>query len=169
MNAGLLTALAALTTALLAVFSLIMESRRHRFALGVDLVLRLEDQFGTPRMYTNRAKAAHAFQQGDYSLAANEIDEIIDFYEGVAYFVDHGALDRRLAWTFFFSYMYRFHHLAKEYIDKERRRDATLWDEFLHLYEQLLKIECAERGRCGDIYELSEEDIQQFLKEELSL
>lgn len=169
MNAGLLTALAALTTALIAVFSLIMESRRHRFALGVDLVLRLEDQFKTPRMYKNRAKAAQAFHQGDYSLAVNEIDEIINFYEGVAYFVDRGALDRKLAWTFFFSHMYRFHRLASEYIVKARRRDVTLWDEFLRLYERLLKIECAERGRCGDPQSLTAEDIQQFLREESSL
>lgn len=169
MDVGMITALAALGTALVAIASLWMESRRHRFALGVDLVLRLEDQFKTPRMYNNRAKAAHAFHQGDYSLAVNEIDEIINFYEGVAYFVDRGALDRKLAWNFFFSHMYRFNYLAKEYIEKERRRDVTLWDEFLRLYERLLKIECAERIRCGDGHGLTEDDIEQFLREESSL
>jgi hypothetical protein len=88
-------------------------------------------------MYTSRKKAASAFQRGELKEAANEIDEIIDFFEGVAYLVNRGAIDKEAVWTCFFSYMYRFYHFAAGYIDEERERDPTLWSAFLDLYKKL--------------------------------
>jgi len=153
----------------MAIYALWAESRRHRFSAGIELILRLEDQFSTERMYTNRKRAACAFQKKSCGEAVNEIDEIIDFFEGVGFLLKRGALDKRVVWTFFFSYLYRFRHLAEEYVVKERRRDPTLWPDFVSLYDQLLVIERAERRRQQAAVELSQEDLAQFLSEETSL
>ncbi|MDP3043029.1 MAG: hypothetical protein Q8N21_01370 [bacterium] len=169
MNYQVITAWTGLTTAIVAIYALWAESRRHRFSTGIDLILRLEDQFSTQRMYVNRRKVARAFQNKNYVEAMNEIDEIIDFFEGVGFFVKRGALDRKVVWTFFFSYLFRFRHFAKEYIENEQSRDPTLWTEFVDLYNNLLQIERADRRNRKSSLEISEDDLEQFLREETNL
>ena len=126
-------------------------------------------EFSRQRMYANRKKAACAFQNKSHPEAANEIDEIIDFFDGVGFLVKRGALNKRVVWTFFFSYLYRFRHFADEYIVKECRRDPTLWADFAWRYDQLLVVERAERRKQKAPLELSPEDAAQFLAEETRL
>lgn len=164
-----ITAWTGLAAAIVAIYALWAESKRHRFSMGIELILRLEDQFSTQRMYTNRRKAACAFRNKNYVEAVNEIDEIIDFFEGVGFLVKRGALHRKVVWTFFFSYLFRFWYLAKEYIESERRRDPTLWTEFVDLYNNLLQIEQADRRKREAPLELNRDDLEQFLREETSL
>lgn len=181
MDYDALTAWTGLGTALVAIWALRSESLRHRFSTSIDLVMRLEDQFATERMYRNRRRAACAIRAGSLDDAVNEIDEIIDFFEGVGFLVENGALDKRAAWTCFFSYMYRFCHLVGEYIDRERRRDPTLWQGFIDLYRVLHAIEQKDRHRQwrlkpGTVFtcrklprDLNKKDLEQFLIEEASL
>jgi hypothetical protein len=169
MDYDAITAWAGLAAALVAIYGLWAESRRHRFSMGVELILRLEEQFSTRRMYANRRKVACAFQNEKYAEAVNEIDEIIDFFEGVGFLVKRGALERKVVWTFFFSYLFRFWHFSKEYIEDERGHDPTLWTEFVDLYNNLLKIEWADRRKRNAPLQLSQDDLEQFLREETSL
>jgi hypothetical protein len=169
MDYNAITAYTGLLTALVAIFVIWIESRRHRFSMGLDLILRLEDQFRTERMYVNRRKASLAFQANHCADAVNEIDEIIDFFEGVGFMVSRGALNEKIVWTFFSSYLFRFWHFAQEYIEQERKRDTTLWSEFIKLYHTLVKIQLGVRWKCGTGLKLSEEDYRQFLQEEARL
>lgn len=178
MDYNAITALTGLAAALVAIYALWVESRRHGFSTSFDLMLRFGDQFSTKRMYTNRKKAASAFQRGKLKESANEIDEIIDFFEGVAYLVNRGAIDKEAVWTCFFSYMYRFYHFAAGYIDDERERDPTLWSAFLDLYKKLYAIEQKDRRKQVRSKHLSKkelktdllkEDLSQFLREEMTL
>lgn len=178
MDYNAITAWAGLGAALVAIYGLWAESRRHRFSTSLDLMFRLEDQFSTKRMYTNRKKAACAFHNGNWAEAGNEIDEIIDFFEGIAYIVEKGAIDEKAVWTCFFSYMYRFYHFASAYIKQERDRDPTLWHAFLDLYNKLYEIEQLDRRSQKHISsrtskglkaDLPVEDLQQFLREEMTL
>jgi hypothetical protein len=161
-----LVAWVGLGTALVAVLALWLEGRRWRFALGVELILRLEAEFRTARMYESRREVAGAFLSDNLTQASNALDEIINFYDGVGYFVERHALERKVVWNHFFSYMYRFWHYAQPYIESERRRDPTLWKSAGRLYHQLLRIEKKERGRLRAPLALSAGDLSQFLAAE---
>ncbi|MDD3626305.1 MAG: hypothetical protein PHV06_03220 [bacterium] len=173
-----IAAFTGLGTAIIAVCALWLESRRHRFSTSLSLMLRLEEEFSTRRMYKNRKLAAYAFNNGRIREAANEIDEIIDFFEGIAFFVEKGAIDKESVWTCFFSYIYRFYHYAYGYINEERERDPTLWISFLDLYKKLYRIEQDNRNRNKRLKRihiknpkanLKQKDLQQFLNEEMKL
>jgi hypothetical protein len=160
---------AAVAAALIAVITVWFESRRSRFSTGVDLILRLDNDFNSPHFKEIRKQAAVAFSSGDYSSGSNAIDSILNFFEGVAFFTKRGAVDKKTVWHFFFTYMYRFWHFADKYMKKEREADPTLWTACIDLYSQLLKIEKQDRQRLGGDINLSEEDLEKFLSEELKL
>lgn len=87
----------------------------------------------------------------------------------MAFFVRRGALDLETTWYFFFSYMYRFHTVAAEYIARQRRSDATLWHNYVTVYPNLLAIEERDRAKLGSRKKLSKVDLDQFLREEIRL
>lgn len=160
---------AAVTAALTAVITTWVESKRSRFSISIDLILRLDNDFNSPHFKEIRRKAAVAFRSKDYSKGSNEIDDILDFFEGVAFFIKRRAVDKKTVWHFFFTYMYRFWHFAEKYIAKERETDPTLWTAYIDIYSQLLKIEKQDRQRLGGNIKLSEEDLEKFLNEESTL
>lgn len=157
---------AAVAATLIALITMLVESRRSRFSIGVDFILKLDSDFNSRDFKEIRKKAAIALSSRDLSKAGNEIDSIIDFFEGVAFYTKRGALDKETVWHFFFTYMYRFWHLSKDHLDKERKTDQTLWADYIKLYCQLFEIEKKECRRLGSNIDLTSEDLQKFLKEE---
>jgi hypothetical protein len=169
MNYDAITAWAALVAAIIAVLAIWAESRRQRFAMGVELLLRLDEQFHTERMLANKKRIACAFLANDCSQVPNEMIEIIDFYDEVGFFVRRGGLDKKAVYTFFFSYMFRFWYVARDYVDQERRQDPTLWNDYEKLYRDLHKIELAERHKLKVSLELQEDELRQYFAEDAEL
>jgi len=159
------TSVVAAITAIVAIW---LESRRSRFASGVDLIQKLDREFRSEQFLRTRAHAARALLSTPVTNT-NAIDEILDFFEEVAFFVRRGALDRETTWYFFFSYIYRFNAAATEYVVAQRRNDATLWHNYITVYPRLLSIEQRERATLGSRKHLSENDVGQFLREESCL
>lgn len=162
-------ACAAVVAVLIAVITILVESKRSRFSIGVDLILKLDSDFNNLDFKEIRKQAAVAFSSGNLSKGSNAIDSILNFFEGVAFFTKRGAVDKETVWHFFFTYMYRFWHFASKYIEKERKVDPTLWTACIDLYLQLLRIEKRERQRLDGDIDLTHEDLQKFLNEESTL
>ncbi len=160
---------AAIVAVLIAVITMWAESKRSRFSIGIDLILKLDNDFNNPTYKEIRKQAAVAFSSGDLSKGSNAIKDIINFFEGIAFFTKSGAVDKETVWHFFFSYMYRFWHFADKYIEEERNADPTLYTACIDLYLQLLRIEKRERQRLGGDVNLSKEDLDKFLHEESTL
>jgi len=165
------------TTGLVALVTWLCDRARDRARMYLETVRCLEAEFSTARMYRNRRIAAEAFRSGILTGATDAIDEIVDFFEGVAYYEEIGAIRARDAWTCFFSYMYRFYHLAHEYIEQTRNDDPTLWQSFGLLYTKLYKIEAkdrkkqikAKRNRILLPRDIEAKYIDQFIEEEANL
>jgi len=77
---GALAAVAALIVALLTSFQL----KHSRFALGVDLILKLEAQFDGPEVKGIRSQAASALQS---DTNAADVEPLLDFFETVGVLV----------------------------------------------------------------------------------
>jgi hypothetical protein len=169
MNSEALIAIASLATAVVAIIALIIESRRHRFAVGLDLILRLDTEFRSYRMIRQRKRAAEALQKKDFSKAYNHIDQVINFFEEVAFLLERKAIDAHIVWTHFFYYLNRLWYFIHEYVRSEQGRDPGLWTGVTEMYSRLEEIERKDRRKRGGAACPSAEELQAFLQEEADL
>ena len=144
------------------------ESRRARFSLGIDLVVRLDNIFNSPQFLTLRHEAAAMLLSGGPQKETKTVslDEVLNFFEMVGILMSRGALNDEIVWNVFFSYMHKYKLCAKDYIDAQREKDRTLWEHFIKAYEHLKEI---EKHKCG----ISDKDLiltdakkEEFLREE---
>lgn len=160
-----LTAWAAVVAAAVAVYAIWAESRRSRFALGIDLLLRLEADFGNDRMLTARRLASKALRSDDPSDA----DDVLDFFEMIGLLVRRGALDKYVVWHNFFYWIHRYYLSAQDYITAIQKEDPTIWADLVELHRSLVLIEKKER-RCTDSnLQLTEAELTEFLEEEIEV
>ena len=160
-----LAAWAAVVAAAVAVYAIWAESRRSRFALGIDLFLRLEADFRNDRMLTARRVASKALRSENPSDA----DDVLDFFEMIGLLVRRGALDKHVVWHNFFYWIHRYYLLAQDYITAVQSEDPTIWADLMELHRCLVLIEKKER-RCPDSkLQLSEAELTEFLKEEMEV
>ncbi len=159
------TALAAIVAALAAVWAIWSESRRSHFVHSVELILRLDDRFGSEEM----RKARQAASKSLLNKTNTDADDVLDFFEMIGLLTRRGALDEKMVWHTFFYWIHRYYHAANEYITKERQKDPTVWKDLVHLHKRVIAIEKRER-RCPDSnLLLSEDSLDEFLKEEIEL
>jgi hypothetical protein len=152
-----------------------LQSRQNRFALGIDLLLKLDDQFDTPMMRASRRKASTYLKEkqgihtrSDVSIddLEHSLDAVLDFFDQVGYFLKRGALERGAVWNAFYHQVHHWYSNADEYITSQRQRDATIWENLEYLNRQLV----AEQMRqCNDLdpsIKLSERSLLNFLNDE---
>jgi len=81
------------------------------------------------------------------------------------------ALIEEFVWHSFLYWMRRYFLLCKDYIDTIQKKpdERSRWEDMVWLYPRLLRIE-KEKNNCSDAdLKLSQEDLDNFLKEEVSL
>lgn len=156
-------ALAAVAAALAAVIALILEGRRSRFALGVDLIMRLVDQFDSAEFRKRRMKAAKAIKEKTFEDA----DDVFDFFETIGMFTRRGALDKKVVWSTYAHWVYHYWHAAaSDYIKIERKKSPTTWQDFEYLYKVILAVDQRE-SRVGSLPTIpKKDDIAAFLSDE---
>jgi hypothetical protein len=91
---GALAAIAALIVATVNYLQL----KHSRFALGVDLLLKLEASFDATKMKSDRSLAAKALESKGN---AADIEPVLDFFETVGALVRRQAIDKELVWNSF--------------------------------------------------------------------
>ncbi len=160
------SALSGVVAAVVAALALIAENQRSRFSTGVDLLLSLDDRFNSEGMRNVRRMAA---QEIIGKKPAENVDEVLDFFEMVGLLVHKGALDVWIVWHEFSPWIRRYFYALKDYLDKWRKDDPTVYSDFVTLHEELTRIEMKETGcsRQDDIP--SKGALDEFLKDELNL
>ncbi len=143
MDPNLLAAWAAVAAAVAAITAVVLDGRRSRFSLSVDLLLRLDDQFNSATLRAARRLSAEGL------LAGNEpaqLDEVLNFFEMVGLLLRRSALDRRMVWQSFAYWVLGYCDAAEPYIAKQRAADHTVWTELEYLQQALVKEEKKHRG-----------------------
>ena len=82
---------ATLIGVVVAIWAVIAENKRSRFALGVDLIMKLDDRFNSDKMRKSRRSAAISLLNG----TNNDATEVLDFFETIGYFIRRGAIDKK--------------------------------------------------------------------------
>lgn len=160
-----ITAGAAVITAGIAVVAIWKESRRSRFALQIDTLLKLDDKFSSAPMLELRSATAHEFLNKTYDNASN----VLDFFDFVGLLTNRGALEPTMVWHDFFYWVRGYWFATRDHIPNVQSRDPTIWSDFVTLYSKLAQVEKRERQCSDEELEMSDEDVSKFLKREASL
>jgi len=161
--AAALTAWAAVVAAVVSVYAIWSESRRSRFALGIDLLLNLEDKFNNDKMLKIRRSAARELL---LHKEKSDVDNVLDFFEMVGMLVRRGALDDFMVWHNFFYWIHGYYLPNSDYIVESRIEDPTIWVDLVELYKRLVSIEKNERQCSDEKLQLTEEELTEFLEGE---
>ena len=160
-----ITALAAIFAALVAVITVWLENRRSNFSFGVDLILRLDDRFNSDKFKVARKAAAIDLLNGN----DKNITEILDFFEFMGYLIRQKALDKKMVWEMFYYFLSKYYISSKHFIEKERRKDLTVWANLPYLYSCLSDIEKRERNCVDSDLAFSKKEIENFLNDKAHL
>lgn len=171
MWAVMITALGLLVTIIVS----IIEHRRVRFALGLELLIKLEEQFNAPAMRAHRSAGANALLNSlrngpDYrELGYAGLDEVIDHFTGVGLLLQKRALSKELVWHNMYHWVHHYHIAARDYVKYVRQTRNSLWQSFDWMDLQLNKIERKEGDRRTDLTNIPLEALIEFLTDETKL
>jgi hypothetical protein len=147
------------------------ESRHNRFALALDLLLKMDDRFNAMR--ASRQKAATYWKDKEAGknvpvARSAYLDDVLDFFDLLGYFRKLGALERLPVWNMFYHHAHHWYSTAEEYITSQRQKDHTIWENFYDLDRELVGEQMRQRN-CKDIdpsIKLGKEDLLLFLNNE---
>jgi len=148
---------------LVAAWALIYQIRRSRFALNVELSLKLEDRFNSSDFEKIRSNAARPMLKQQFLLAEN----VFDFFDTLGYLVRCKAVDKEIIWSIFFHWAHGYWSAGSQYIARRRQNenDQTLWEDFEYLHNELLKLHRRKGNRLHSTL-LNKKEITEFLEEE---
>ena len=164
MTAALIAAWAAVVAALAACVSLWLQTHNSRFALGVDLLFKMDDRFNSPSMVAKRKLAAAALLKNENLENA---EDVWDFFETLELLIRRKALDREMVWHTFFYWIDGYWNASRLHIAAEQEEHPTVWADFRNLYRRVLATEERELAKKGGRYK--EPDTAEFLKEEMEI
>lgn len=160
-------ALAAVTTAVIIFFQVRQEGRLNRLTMGVDALLRLSEEWSSPRMTRKRRRAAKALLDGNPD---SNVDDVLDWFETVALLVRRGGFDEEFTWHTFYVWMAHYWVAAQDYIrDVQEDERGITWADFSELMPRLFAREAGtEKWTPADVYP-SLTNVREFLEDETHL
>jgi len=167
-NYSAIMALAAILGLIVTMIIFLCESRRARFSLGIDLILRLDNYFNSVDFRKKRNEAATALLSGDLSSESQKVavDDVLNFFETVGFLTRRGIIDFEVVWCFFFYYMHRYKLCTEEYIETCRKEDQTIWEDFIEVYERVKEVEKRECRVSGKGLSFSGDVKRKFIENE---
>lgn len=157
------SALVAAVAAGIAAWSFHTQTKQSKTTLGVDVLLKLDNDFSNPRMLAKRARAATALK-GQPGKGSNDINGVLDFFEGVALFERRGVIETEFVWHTFYEWFATYYYLTQAYRAEERKRDPSVWADLDGLYERVSLLQGKDQPRHPTPAELTE-----FLNDEIAL
>jgi len=105
---------------LVAIVALVMESRRDRFALQADLLLRLDEKLHSPELKSLRRIAAEKLLHNENPNY--ELEEVLDYLSTIAFFYERKAIDTDLTYKNFSYWLGRYWLCGRTYVVEESRK-----------------------------------------------
>jgi hypothetical protein len=169
-----LTSIATIALVLVTAIAFYCQSRQNRFALGIELLLKLDGRFNMMRASRQNAATYLKEKQGirtgiDISIKdlERDLDEVLDFFDQLGYFLKRSALERRAVWSAFYDQVHHWYCNAEKYITPQRQLDATIWENFEYLDKQLVAEQMRhKRNNLDPSIKLGKEDLLNFLNNE---
>ena len=153
-----------------AIFKLVDDAKRSRFQSGVSIVLKFSEQFDSEEMQGSRKTAASAIKLHKNSKQPADmkaVDDVLDFFETVAYLAKKDGIDKEFAWHTFYYWLHRYFLLCQGYIFAIQEKDKARWEDLCWLHTELNAIEELRGGKNNDL-KVGDYRLTEFIEEELS-
>jgi hypothetical protein len=159
-----LIALASVFVAFLALIvafvAMIWQAKQTHATNSVDNMRRFLDEWDSPQMHQIRTKACQSLKvKGN----ADEIADLLCFFEELWFLVHHRSLDAYAAWAI------PYWKAAHYFIAADQKHDHTYWEDFEYLNTALLNIESKRRDKTVDQVKPTDVDVAKLIEGELTL
>lgn len=162
-----LSALASGAGVIVAICHLIAESRRGRFSRGIDLLLRLTDEFDATALRAARKAAALNLLEPIHQSGADKPQKtVLNFFEKVGYLQNCGALDAKAVWQEFSTWLIPYFYCSSALVEKLTQCDPNTYAELKTAYKRIEAIEKRKNGTGGIASLIAPTAIQEFLRNE---
>ena len=110
-------------------------------------MLKLNDQFDNKDMRNTRSTAARILKDNKTQLGSpknfstTEIDDVLDFFEGMAFLVRGGQISPEVAQHAFYYWIEGYHLATKKYVEAVRRGRPAQWEFIEWLYKATSQVE----------------------------
>ncbi|MDE3023328.1 MAG: hypothetical protein KGI54_16015 [Pseudomonadota bacterium] len=146
------------------------ESERARYSSGVETLLKFEERFNRQEMKQVRQNAAEYFLKDNSSNNISNVDQVLDFFEGIAVLVHKSVLDKWLAWHYYSNWIFGYYSAAEQYINQVRKDSPTSWQDLCDLYIEMIEIELEEHPSLkSKNIKYNKKEIEDFLETESNL
>jgi hypothetical protein len=98
--------------------------------------------------------------------ALTNIDDALDFFEDLGFYVEGDQISPEVAHQAFFYWIEGYYLASKEYIEFCQKTSKTAWDHFKPLYEVTSEVEAT---KVKDRQDLNEAELRRFLDGEIAL
>jgi hypothetical protein len=133
---AMVSAWAAMVTAVGAIVALLLQDRHTRITRSLDLLLRLESKFDSERMKGLRRKAAKGLLEGKF---VDEAYYVLDFFEEAGLLLRMKAIHEEILFESFFHGPQAYWVTAKKYILEMRGTRKELYDNLEYLAKRELE------------------------------
>jgi hypothetical protein len=161
---AVITAIAALRT----IAALRDQSRLTKATIEVDVLLRLEATWRSPRMTKTRSAAAQALLAGVNGDL--NVDGLLYFLELIAMLMKRGVLEEETTWHTFYWPMVNYWQAAATYAARVVQEEgSSTWINLPIGVARMRAIEASKSGRRGGAIGPSDDQTQRFLNDEAKL
>ena len=172
LNIAATIAVTGLVVSLLTAVFVYWQVTMSRRSLGAETLLQLGDTWRSERMLRTRSAAAAALLerrtagasvQAFYESNQTAVDEVLYFFETVAFFCKRKILDRELVWSMFYWALENYALASSDYIDYVRLNAGPhTWANLSALRPRLRKL---NRGDAA----ANDATVPKFLRAEAAL
>lgn len=117
---------------LIALIALLIESARARFSRGVELLMLLDDRFESAEFRRTRRRAVEYVAAGlppEEFEGRQALEDVLNYFENVAYLLRRGALDVRSVWQSMETWLIPYYVLSEPYIARCQVEDGEWYAE----------------------------------------
>ena len=137
--------LASLLSVFLALIALIIQSRQSQRALQTNALMSILLRFDTDKMRAFRCMAAtYLRNKGGSESEAWAVQEVLDFFGEIAFFINSKAINSSLAYSQFSWWLIRYWLCSQEFIKMIRNYDPYSWAMLEKIANRLHKEEMKE-------------------------
>lgn len=136
--------------------------------LQAESIIKLTDKFDSHDFQEKRKRAAQAcLNHLEDKNPGVVIEDILDFFDDVAFLVTKGALDTEMMWHPFYHWVRMYYQAAEQYIIARTKEEPTVWNYLCAIYPRLTEM---EKSKSSHTYKekLTDTELRTHLQEEIS-
>ena len=161
---ALIAMIVALTAAAVAVFDFHQRNQRDSLSVSLDVLAHFDAEWGSDEMGKTRSAAATSLLQ---MRPSHEVDDVLDFFDQIAYLVQRGAIEEEIAWYRFYWPMANYWFASQDYVSQIRREDPDTWSNLDGVMSRLIAIELRRRKHTSADGKPTAEQSRRFFNDEV--